>query len=100
MATKFSPKVADEKRNQENVKVIDVRTEDEVEEGMIPNAIHIPLNQVEDKVGQLDKSKEYITVCASGKRGDKADILNEQGFKAKTLQAGMQEVQTIRMKRQ
>ncbi|MDP4552320.1 rhodanese-like domain-containing protein [Alkalihalobacillus macyae] len=43
-------------------------------------------------MGQLDKTKEYITVCASGKRGEKAaDILNEHGFNAKTLQGGMQE---------
>lgn len=92
MATKVSPKVADEKRNQENVEVLDVRTEEEVAEGIIPNAIHLPLNLVEDKMGQLDKTKEYITVCASGKRGEKAaDILNEHGFNAKTLQGGMQE---------
>ncbi|SEA40661.1 Rhodanese-related sulfurtransferase [Thalassobacillus cyri] len=92
MATKINPEVADEKRNQADVEVLDVRTDEEVEEGMIPDAIHIPLDQIENKVDDLDEDKEYITVCASGRRSDQAaDILNEQGYQAQTLDGGMHE---------
>ncbi|WP_028783736.1 rhodanese-like domain-containing protein [Thalassobacillus devorans] len=92
MATKINQETADEKRNQADVEVLDVRTDEEVEEGMIPDAIHIPLHQIENKVDELDENKEYITVCASGKRSDKAaDFLNEQGYQAKTLDGGMHE---------
>ncbi|WP_173916900.1 rhodanese-like domain-containing protein [Halobacillus sp. Marseille-Q1614] len=92
MAAKVNTKMADVERKQENVEVIDVRTDEEVEEGIIPSAIHIPLDQVEDQMNQLDKEKEYITVCGSGKRADKAaDMLNDHGIKAKTMEGGMKE---------
>ncbi|GGC82807.1 hypothetical protein GCM10007216_11680 [Thalassobacillus devorans] len=92
MAAKVQPTVAEEKRKQDDVEVLDVRTEEEVEAGMIPGAIHIPLDEVENKMDKLNQDKEYITVCASGKRSDQAaDLLNEQGYQAKTLDGGMHE---------
>ncbi|MFG6120876.1 rhodanese-like domain-containing protein [Thalassobacillus sp. B23F22_16] len=92
MAAKVQPTEAEEKRQQDDVEVLDVRTEEEVEAGMIPGAIHIPLDEVENKMDELNQNKEYITVCASGKRSDQAaDLLNEQGYQAKTLDGGMQE---------
>ncbi|WP_085505933.1 rhodanese-like domain-containing protein [Thalassobacillus devorans] len=92
MAAKVQPTEAEEKRQQDDVEVLDVRTEEEVEAGMIPGAIHIPLDEVENKMDELNQKKEYITVCASGKRSDQAaDLLNEQGYQAKTLDGGMQE---------
>ncbi|MGI8316941.1 rhodanese-like domain-containing protein [Halobacillus mangrovi] len=91
MATKVTPNEVKERRDQAETEIIDVRTQDEVEEGMIPNAHHIPLDQVEEKVDQLDKDTEYITVCGSGKRADKAaDLLNDRGYQAKTMEGGMQ----------
>ncbi|KHE72769.1 rhodanese-like domain-containing protein [Halobacillus sp. BBL2006] len=91
MAAKVDPEVVKEKRNQNDTEILDVRTKEEVEEGMIPNAHHIPLDQVEEEMNQLDKDTEYITVCGSGKRADKAaDLLNENGYQAKTLEGGMQ----------
>lgn len=92
MAAKVQPTEAEEKRQQDDVEVLDVRTEEEVEAGMIPGAIHIPLDEVENKMDEFNQNKEYITVCASGKRSDQAaDLLNEQGYQAKTLDGGMQE---------
>lgn len=68
----------------ENASVIDVRTEDEVEEGLIPNAIHIDIylgQEFIDQVEALDKSKNYYIYCRSGGRSAQAcAILNQLGY--------------------
>ena len=67
-----------------NAVLLDVRTEQEWEEGIIPNALMIDFNKGQefiDAVDQLDKSKNYYVYCRSGVRSAKAcDIMNELGF--------------------
>ncbi len=41
----------------EQLNLVDVREDDEVAQGIIPGAIHIPLGEVVERVGELDKSK-------------------------------------------
>ncbi|WP_224749521.1 rhodanese-like domain-containing protein [Polycladospora coralii] len=63
---------------------VDVRTEEEYAEGHIPNTIHIPHDEVEARVTELEsyKEKELILVCRSGRRSEyAAEILAEKGFK-------------------
>ncbi|PWK18242.1 rhodanese-like domain-containing protein [Xanthomarina spongicola] len=64
--------------------VLDVRTEDEVEEGLIPNAIHIDIylgQEFLDKIEALDKSKNYYVYCRSGGRSAQAcAIMNQLGY--------------------
>lgn len=69
---------------------IDVREDDEVAEGKIPGAIHIPLGEVELRMHELDKSKEHIMVCRSGGRsGRAAELLESQGYNVINMQGGM-----------
>lgn len=76
----------------EDLNIIDVREEEEVAEGMIPGAVHIPLGTIPERVGELDKSKEYIIVCRSGRRSANAcAYLEEQGFNVTNLEGGMLE---------
>lgn len=67
-----------------NSVVLDVRTQDEVEEGIIPNAIHIDIFRGQgfiDEVEQLDKSKNYYVYCKSGGRsGQACAIMSQIGF--------------------
>ncbi|PLT32448.1 rhodanese-like domain-containing protein [Bacillus sp. V5-8f] len=70
--------------------IIDVREVDEVAQGKIPNAIHIPLGLLEFKLQDLDKPKEYIMVCRSGGRSGRAtQFLEGQGFKVINMTGGM-----------
>ena len=72
--------------------LVDVREEDEVAEGMIPGAIHIPLGDVEARVGELDKSKPYILICRSGGRSGRATtFLEGAGYTATNMSGGMLE---------
>ena len=73
--------------------VLDVRTQDEVDEGMIPDAIHIDIykgQEFMDEIEALDKSKNYFVYCRSGARSGKAcAIMNQLGFeKAFNLEGG------------
>lgn len=74
----------------EDLNVIDVREDYEVEEGMIPGAVHIPLGEIADRADELDKAKSYILVCRAGRRSENAcQILEEKGFDVTNLEGGM-----------
>ncbi|RYH75544.1 rhodanese-like domain-containing protein [Flavobacteriaceae bacterium 144Ye] len=67
-----------------NAVVLDVRTQDEVDEGIIPNAVHIDIyggQEFISKVEELDKTKNYYVYCRSGNRsGQACAIMNQLGF--------------------
>lgn len=67
-----------------NSVILDVRTEDECNEGMIPNAINIDIYEGQafvDQLEGLDKSKNYYVYCRSGVRSAKAcQVMNDLGF--------------------
>jgi len=62
--------------------VIDVRSGAEcLEEGMIPGAVHIPLDELRDHIDQLDKDRENVVYCATGLRSYLAvRVLMQKGF--------------------
>ena len=64
--------------------ILDVRTEEDVEEGYIPNAKNIDIYKGQgfiNEVEKLDKSKHYYIYCRSGKRSSQAcTLLDQMGF--------------------
>ena len=70
--------------NDNNAVILDVRTQDEVDEGKIPNALHIDIYKGQGfiyEVDALDKSKNYYVYCAAGSRSANAcNIMRELGF--------------------
>lgn len=69
---------------------IDVRTQDEFENGHCPDAINMPLDLLKLKSRMLDKSKAYIACCNSGRRGEAAaHLLSEDGFNVSALIGGI-----------
>lgn len=74
-----------EKLSKDNNSVIlDVRTQEEVDEGIIPNAVHIDIYRGQGfiyEVDALDKTKNYYVYCKSGGRSAQAcAIMNQLGF--------------------
>ena len=63
--------------------VLDVREPNELEEtGTVAGAIHIPLGQLESRLGELPKDKVILTACRSGGRASRAlALLESKGFK-------------------
>lgn len=77
----ISPDEAKELIDNKEVIVLDVRTPEEFQEGHIPNATLLPLQELEQRLKELDKDESYLVVCRSGNRSAQAsDILMNNGF--------------------
>ncbi|RTY91805.1 rhodanese-like domain-containing protein [Flavobacterium sp. GT3R68] len=67
-----------------NAVILDVRTEDEFNDGMIPHAINIDIYKGQGfiyQVEELDKSNNYYVYCRSGARSEQAcNLMNQMGF--------------------
>ena len=71
--------------------VLDVRSANEVAAGKLnyENQIHIPINDLRERLDELDKDQEYILLCASGLRsyiGERQ--LKQAGYKGKNINGG------------
>ena len=66
--------------------ILDVRTDAEVEDGMIPDAIHLDIHQGQGFISaleELDKTNHYYVYCRSGARSAQAcSIMRQLGFTA------------------
>ncbi|MGI6153121.1 MAG: FAD-dependent oxidoreductase [Christensenellaceae bacterium] len=68
---------------------LDVREGFEVEEGGIAQATHIPLGELRERMGELDKRKTIVVFCAIGHRANVASrILMQNGFDEVYVYAG------------
>lgn len=84
--------------NDDNAVILDVRTDTEIADGIIPNAIHIDIykgKEFIDRIEELDRSKNYYVYCRSGNRsGQACRIMEELGFEnTYNLEGGMLEWQ-------
>src|SRR5712671_7837957 len=71
--------------------VIDVREQDDVEQGIIPGAIHIPRGYLESRVEQYvpDYETPVVAYCAAGNRSAfAAETLQQMGYKNVTSLKG------------
>ena len=74
---------------QSNVLLVDVRTVREFEKGSIPRAINIPLQQLRERLHELDRTRNIVVICQIGQRGYNAEqILRQKGFRVKNLIGG------------
>lgn len=65
----------------ENAVFVDVRTPAEFESGSFRNAINIPLNELNGRLDELNKSDQIVLFCRSGRRASSAfSILESAGF--------------------
>lgn len=82
---KLDPQSFDKKiKELKNPILIDVRTQDEYEQGHLANAKVIDINSsdFETRVSKLDKSQPVFVYCKAGSRSNKAaNILSGLGFK-------------------
>lgn len=65
----------------ENIVVLDVRETAEYAFNHIPNAISIPMGEIETRLNELNRDAEIYVVCRTGNRSDfAAQKLAENGF--------------------
>ncbi|AXT86382.1 sulfurtransferase [Aeromicrobium sp. A1-2] len=71
--------------------VLDVREDHEWAAGHIAGATHIPLGQLQARVGELDPSARTVVVCHLGGRSARAtEWLHAQGHDVVNLAGGME----------
>jgi sulfur-carrier protein adenylyltransferase/sulfurtransferase len=72
--------------NGDDIQIIDVREDNEVAIGRIPNSRHIPLAQVVNRVDEIDSNLETVVYCKMGGRSARAiDALQRSGFQGKLV---------------
>jgi rhodanese-related sulfurtransferase len=72
--------------------LLDVREPEEWEAGHAPAARHIPLGQLPERMGELDRADRIVVICRSGSRSALAtEWLSTAGCDAANLVGGMQE---------
>lgn len=72
-----------------NSTLVDVRSEIEFDNGHMKGAINIPLDNLRERLSELDRNKEIIVYCQVGLRGYVAErILKQKDFKVKNLTGG------------
>lgn len=75
----------------EALNLVDVREHEEVLQGMIPGARHIPLGELPDRIAEIPKDQDVILICRSGNRSSRAcDYLQHMGYtRLKNMTGGM-----------
>ena len=75
-----------------NYRFLDVRTDGEYSDGHIPNSIHIPLQELQLRIYEIEKikDKKIIVYCRSGARSSMASkTLLKEGFDVSNLTGGI-----------
>ena len=77
--------------NNEDFMLLDVRNIQEVLYSKIEKSIHIPMNEIQERINELDSNKEIIIQCKSGKRSARVcEYLMTQNFNnVKNLSGGI-----------
>ena len=74
----------------ESLTLLDVREEWELGVASVPNVVHIPMGEVADRLGELERGREVVVLCRSGRRSlQVANFLQQNGFQAVNLAGGI-----------
>lgn len=69
-----------------DIQIIDVREPNEYEAARLENSKLIPLDQVVDRIDEIDLSRETVVHCQGGKRSAKAiEALRRAGFQGRLV---------------
>jgi rhodanese-related sulfurtransferase len=75
---------------EEGAQLVDVRADHEWEAGRIAGAVHLPLAELAERTGELDKDRPVVLYCRGGNRSTMAtDALAAAGYDAAKLSEGI-----------
>lgn len=74
----------------EGAQLVDVRAEHEWEAGRIAGAKHVPLAELGERAGEIDRERPVVLYCRGGNRSTMAtEALAEAGYEAVKLSEGI-----------
>lgn len=66
--------------------VVDVRRDDEWVSGHVSGALHIPIDDLTDRIGEVPRNKKVLFICAAGVRSGLAcEVAAAMGFDPEVL---------------
>lgn len=72
------------------IQLVDIRENEEVQTGMLPGAMHIPIKEIPYKIADFEEGKEYVLYCSAGYRSPYiCNFLRDHGVNAFHLEGGM-----------
>lgn len=74
-----TPKEFEARQNSSDAVLLDIREEYELEICSM-GGLHIPMGEVAERINEIDKSKEVIVLCRSGKRAESVANMLEADF--------------------
>jgi rhodanese-related sulfurtransferase len=75
---------------EEGAQLVDVRAEHEWEVGHIAGATHLPLDELAERAGEIDKDRAVVLYCRGGTRSTMATTaLADAGYDAAKLSEGI-----------
>jgi rhodanese-related sulfurtransferase len=85
----MTPAELDARRDE--LQIVDVRWPNEWEAGRIEGALHIPQDELDDRLDEIDPGRPVVTVCRTGSRSAAAaEGLRTEGFQAENLDGGVE----------
>ncbi|MFC5186593.1 rhodanese-like domain-containing protein [Actinomadura harenae] len=74
----------------EGAYLLDVREQYEWDAGHAPDAVHIPMGELNDRAAEIPRDRDIFVVCRSGMRSAQVTIaLNQAGWTARNVDGGM-----------
>ena len=75
---------------EDGAQLVDVRVAHEWDAGHIPGATHLPLEELAERSGELDRERPVVLYCRGGSRSSMAaEALDGAGFDAVKLSEGI-----------
>ena len=86
----YTPRQVAELLERDDVQLVDVRTQYEAEAGRIAGGVHIELNELSARAGEIDPNKAVIFYCRSGARSAMATrAFRGAGYDAHNMAGGL-----------
>ena len=90
MKKEITVNVLKDKIKQGEVVLIDVREKHEYEFCKIKGSLHIPMNEIPQKISELNPKEKYAIICHSGVRSEMVtNYLNKNNFYAVNVVGGI-----------
>ena len=90
MKKEITVNLLNDKMKQGEIVLIDIREKHEYEFCKIKGSLHIPMNEVPQKISELNPNEKYAIICHSGVRSEMVtNYLNKNNFYAVNVVGGI-----------
>ena len=90
MKKEITVNLLNHKMKQREIVLIDVREKHEYEFCKIKESLHIPMNEIPQKISELNPKERYAIICHSGVRSEMVTkYLNKNSFYAVNVVGGI-----------